>query len=287
MLDVVARVEGELEADTDTPGTVASSPGGSAANFAAWTARLGSVCRFACRVGDDLVGRVLVDDLRREGVEVHAAYDPVWPTAVLVLLAQGRQRHMLTPDGASHRFEPEDLPLDRLRSAGWLHLTAYSFFWPGPRRAAETALALAIAERVPVSLDLSSAGFIRRQGLALPQEIGVVIANRDEALVLTGCDEVEDAARWLAERAQVAAVKLGAQGALICERGMVTQVAPAAPDGPVVDSTGAGDAWGAAFIHNLRRGLSLEAAARRANLLGARVVARLGARPGLDLTEVR
>lgn len=128
VLDVIAQSESHLEHDTDTPGEVRSAPGGSDANFATWYARLGGSCRFAGRVGDDLLGRALRDHLQAEGVEPFITLDPQHPTAVLVLFTQGSQRHMMVPSGASHFLEPVDLPESAIRSAGWLHITGYSFF---------------------------------------------------------------------------------------------------------------------------------------------------------------
>ncbi|MEW8978802.1 MAG: sugar kinase [Symbiobacterium sp.] len=281
VLDVVATATGRLEPDTDTPGEVRATPGGSAANFAVWTRRLGDPACFVTRVGDDLLGRALVADLREEGVEVHAAVDPTYPTAVLVLFSDGVQRHMLVPRGASHFLEPEDLPEERLCTAGWLHLTGYAYFWEATRRTLERAVAVAREAGVPISFDPSSAGFIRRHGLELPPGIRVLMPNRDEARALTGCADVEEAARRLARRADLVAVKLGPEGALLAEGDRLIHVPPVRPSGPAVDGTGSGDAWGAALIHGLRRGLDPYRAALRANRLGAEVVTRVGARPTL------
>jgi len=283
VMDVLARVDEPMAEDTDTPGEVRSEPGGSAANFAVWTARLGAPVRFAGRVGSDLMGQALVDDLRREGVEPFIARDPEHPTAVLVLFTGGAQRHMMVPRGANHYFAASDLPEAALRSSGWLHITGYSYFWEAPAAAAERAAAVARAEGIPISLDPSSAGFIRRRGLKLPQGLQVLMPNREEALVLTGCDTPEEAARRLGEAVPIVAVKMGADGALLCCDGELTPVPPERRISQPVDTTGAGDAWGACFIHALRRGHSPEEAARRANLLAAEVVCHMGARPSFPL----
>lgn len=279
VLDVVARVSEQLAYDTDTPGDVVSGPGGSAANFAVWTARLGGSARFAGRVGDDLIGRALAADIRSEGVEPYIALDAERPTAVLVLFAQGTQRHMMVPRGANHYLDAGDIPEGALRSSGWLHITGYSFFWEATTRAAERAISVARAAGIPMSFDPSSAGFIRRHGLAVPDGMQALLSNHEEAMALTGADAPETAARRLGERAPLVAVKLGPGGALLCEGGHLTHLPAAELDGPVVDATGAGDAWDAAFIALLRRGRAPSDAAAAANRLAARVVTRMGARP--------
>lgn len=284
VLDVVARVEGKLEPDTDTAGEVRTAPGGSAANFAAWTARLGDAVRFACRVGDDMLGRALVEDLRLEGVEPYPVYDRDRPTATLLLFAEGSQRHMLVPSGANHFLDADDIPAEAVQSAGWLHVTGYSFFWEATARGAERALSLARAQGLPISFDPSSAGFIRRHGLAVPAGTQLLIPNLEEAQVLAGCEAPEEAARRLGEQVPLVAMKLGPEGALLCERGVVTRVPLTEPlDGPVLDTTGAGDAWGATFVSALRRGRGAVAAAQAANRLAGRVVTRLGARPIMNI----
>jgi len=283
VLDVVATADGPLDRDTDTPGQVRSAPGGSAANFAVWTRRLGDPVQFVARLGDDMLGRALQEDMRREGVTTLVNFDPNHPTAVLVLLAEGTQRHMMVPLGANHFLDEADIPDEAVRSAGWLHLTGYSFFWEGPRRAVQKAIRLARAAGLPISLDPSSAGFIRRHGLVLPDSIDLLIPNQEEAATLTGLNDPSAAARRLGEQIPLVAVKLGPEGALLCEHGRLVHVPPAPPEGPVVDSTGAGDAWGAAFLHGLRHGQTPEEAAVRANRIGARLVTRVGARPIIDL----
>ncbi|HEY8346172.1 MAG TPA: sugar kinase [Symbiobacteriaceae bacterium] len=283
VMDVVARVNEPLAPDSDTPGEIQPQPGGSAANFAVWTARLGSPVRFAGRVGDDVMGQALIDDLRREGVEPYVTRDPEHPTAVLVLFTGGAQRHMMIPQGANHHFSVRDLPEAALRGSGWLHVTGYSYFWEAPAQAAERAVEVARQEGIPISLDPSSASYIRRRGLTLPEGLQVLMPNRDEALALTGCDTVEEAARELGRKVPLVAVKLGAEGALLCHHGEVVTVPPVRRIDNPVDTTGAGDAWGAAFVHALRRGHKPEEAARRANLLAAEVITRLGARPSFPL----
>ncbi|HLO02573.1 MAG TPA: carbohydrate kinase family protein, partial [Symbiobacteriaceae bacterium] len=123
VFDVVVRVEGALEPDTDVPGEVRPGPGGSAANLAVWSARLarsagsgGAVrlarpaVRFVARVGDDMLGHALAADLQAEGVEPLLAFDPVYPTPVLVLMAEGTQRHMVVPEGAQFQLDAADIP---------------------------------------------------------------------------------------------------------------------------------------------------------------------------------
>ncbi|KHQ50129.1 MULTISPECIES: sugar kinase [Mameliella] len=74
------------------------------------------------------------------------------------------------------------------------------------------------------------------------------------------------------------AMKMGADGVLIQKDG-VTHHIPVDPVAELVDSTGAGDAWNAAFLSGLHIGEDPELAARRANAYAAIVLTYPGAIP--------
>lgn len=274
VLDVSA--EGSRVPDTDSLGRVASHPGGSGANFAVWAARLGRPVRFAGRVGDDLIGRALVADLLGEGVEAHVALDPGRPTTCILVWTSGSQRDMIVGEGATH-FQ-ESLPPGFLDGCSWLHLTGYSFFWPGPEQVARKALALSRERGIPVSLDPSSAGLMQQQKLDVQADL--FLPNYEEGALLTGITDPLAVAKSLARDFPLVGLKLGPQGAVVASWRGAHYIAPA-DHGPATDPTGAGDAWDAALVTHLadRELESLVAAAIQANDLAARVVTHPGARP--------
>jgi sugar/nucleoside kinase (ribokinase family) len=71
--------------------------------------------------------------------------------------------------------------------------------------------------------------------------------NRREALALTGEASAEDAARRLAELAEVVIVTLAAEGAIACSGGEIAAAAAKPVERPV-DTTGAGDLLVAAYV---------------------------------------
>jgi sugar/nucleoside kinase (ribokinase family) len=80
----------------------------------------------------------------------------------------------------------------------------------------------------------------------------------------------------------IVGLKLGAAGALLSPKaGEFLKIAPVPPPGPVIDTTGAGDAFYAGLIAGLARGMSLADAGRLAAAAGACCVTGLGASAGL------
>jgi sugar/nucleoside kinase (ribokinase family) len=282
MLDVLARMPGPLAVGSDTPATITFGHGGSAANTAAWLASLAVPVRFMGKVGDDIFGREALNFLTARGVSVSAVIDPVTATGTcIVLIGSDGERTMVPSAGANDTLSPRELPPELVTDADHLHLSAYSLLRSGSRDAALAALGRAVANRASVSVDASSADPIRRVGVErflawLPSD-SMLMANLDEAQVLTGEADPRGAAAILATRFSSAVVKCGAQGAVVATPERVYHVGTSAV--AVADSTGAGDAFAAGMLAAQRNGAELLDAVAAGNALGGRAVRQLGARP--------
>jgi sugar/nucleoside kinase (ribokinase family) len=155
---------------------------------------------------------------------------------------------MLADRGANLALRPDDVPTPP--SGGHLHLSGYTLLDDGPRPAGLAALAAARAAGCTVSVDPASTGPLAAAGVArwLADTDGatLLLPNAAEARLLTGCGDPAEAARALAERHPAVAVSLGAEGALWAS-GTTVLHRPAVP-APVVDTTGAGDAFTAGLL---------------------------------------
>ena len=154
----------------------------------------------------------------------------------------------------------------------------------GSRAAALAALVAARDAGMPASVDPSSVAPLAAVGgpafLGMVRAAGSIIATRGEAEVLTGTRDPEAAASVLVDGRDEVVMKLGEEGALWRGAdGESVRVPSAPPPGPVVDSTGAGDAFAAAWLARRREGDEPEAALAAACAVAARVVTRPGARP--------
>ena len=146
----------------DAPQRGASiQPGGSVGNTAAGMARLGTPVLFAGTAGDDSLGRMLRDDLAREGVDVSLLrLDPQIATIMILVVVEadgGRVPFALPPSGASHlQLVPEQLPGDLPRRISWAHTTGMNLTEEPAAAATLDFLAACKAAGVPVSLDINS-----------------------------------------------------------------------------------------------------------------------------------
>ena len=192
--------------------------GGSGAILAAGAARLGLRVAMAGCVGDDALGRAMLEALA--GVDVSAVRVVSEPTGVSVGLARPGDRAVLTALGALAQFRAEDVPDALLASARWVHV-ASPFLQP----ALDVA---AIAERAAGTTSLDP-GWDPHERWELAWEgFDVLLPNAQEAQRLSGEDDVEAAARRLAASGPTVVVKLGAEGALAADGDDVVRVCGAA-----------------------------------------------------------
>ncbi|MFD6228563.1 carbohydrate kinase family protein [Streptomyces sp. NPDC060232] len=286
--DVVAVHTEPLAPATDTAARIRTLPGGAGANAACWAARTGSAeVRLLARVGSESARwheRALVD----AGVRPRLVVDPQEPTGtVVVLVGKDAERTFLTDSGASLRLCPADWAPSLLDGAAHLHLSGYLFFADSSRELATVALRAARMRGVPVSVDPASAGFLAALG---PQRFldavagaGVLLPNEDEARLLAGLPEgagPAGTATALSRRVPLVVVTRGPAGALVAERGRITaEVAATQPAEPVVDSTGAGDAFTGAFLASRLEGADPTESARAGCRAAAAAITHPGARP--------
>lgn len=285
--DVLAKPDTMLLPGGDTTGLLALSGGGSAANLAVWACRTGFPTTFIGKIGRDRFGEFARADLKAEGIRAKVILTDEHPTGVILALIDRRgQRAMLTGQGADWDLLPEDLPTAELRRARHLHLTAWSLFRDPPRAAALHAAQLAKASGATLSLDPGSFQMIQQMGRGNFLDIvdnvpfDVLFPNDDEARAMSGHRDKDRAMTWLRDRYPKALVvlKMDEDGVLI-EGPTQARVHVPATDDRLIDATGAGDAFGGAFLSGWLTHGDAVRAARLAVQVGGWVVSHLGARP--------
>jgi sugar/nucleoside kinase (ribokinase family) len=224
--------------------------GSSSAIFACGAARLGLRTAFVGVVGDDPMGRFMLDAMRARGVDVAGCrVDREVPTGASVILTSGSDRAILTAPGTMPILRDEDVPEALFASARHVHVgSVYQLDALRPRLAAR----LGAARRAGLTTSADCNWDPRETwdgGLwEILRETDVFLPNAAEAMRITGTHDVEAAARALvAAGPRVVTVKCGMDGAIAVERdGTLTTVPSLAVD--AVDTTGAGDSFDAGFV---------------------------------------
>jgi ribokinase len=284
MVDVVARLFGPLVEGSDSPGVIAYVGGGSAANTAAWLARVGETTTFVGAVGDDVAGQSQLESLHRLGVDVRFRVDRTRPTGTcLVLVTPTGERTMVPDPGANLSLMEHDVPTDEFRPGDHLHVSGYALLRDS-RDAALHALDTAVRTGLTVSVGAASAAPLEQLGatafLQMLPEQALLFANEKEASVLAGvAGHAADLARRLASDGRQAVVTAGS-GDAAWSNGEANAVMATDPlVRPELDTTCAGDAFAAGFLAARAREATPEVCLRDGHALAAAACRTTGGRP--------
>jgi len=262
--------------------------GGVGANCALGLARWGVSTRLVGCVGQDLFGDYVLQALKDGGVDLR------WVQRTTAALT-GMLYINVTPDGERTFFGSRGANGLFRQLPGWAalngrvsaaHLAGHSFLNRASERAAKQLIKAVHGCGGWVSLDIGMqpSKVIPRKILQMSRRVDILLLSSDEAVALTGVgDPYEGFARLQEAGAHEVVLKLGRRGCLICENDTPTLVPSFAVR--TVDSTGAGDAFVAAFLHARLRGWSTAEGALAANAAGALAATVVGA--GDNLPSVR
>ncbi|HSI98039.1 MAG TPA: PfkB family carbohydrate kinase [Gaiellaceae bacterium] len=236
-LDVVVRLAAPIAVGGDTDAEIRLSPGGQAANVAAWAATLGAHVRFLGKRGADAAGDLAQAGLEERGVEIHGPAEGR-NGIVCSLVSPDGERSMAADRGAAVDLHAGEIDPRWLTGCEHLFVSGYALVREPVRSAALHAVELARAEHALVSVDLASWSTIRDVGAAAFRAVveqlapDVVFANEDEERIVGG---PLPRTTWILKRGARGCSFAGDErAALVVER--------------TVDSTGAGDALAAGWI---------------------------------------
>jgi sugar/nucleoside kinase (ribokinase family) len=250
--------------------------GGSGGITAHNLARLGARTGFIGVVGKDAFGQFIEARMTRAGVDLaclrREASDK---TGISLWLSEKLQRAAITYSGTLAMLRAKDIPDDYLKNARHLHIGHYFLLTHLHKDAArlfKKAKALGLTTSVDCNYDPAETW---DSGLFdVLRYTDIFFPNENEARLLTKKRTPEAAARELNQLAATVVVKLGAKGALVCNRETTFRVP--AKKTRVVDATGAGDSFNAGFLARFLRGASLRESAMGGIEAGARCVAQVG-----------
>jgi sugar/nucleoside kinase (ribokinase family) len=264
-------------------GPATEMSGGSVANTIAGIANLGGRTAYIGRVADDQLGRIFIHDMQALGVDVRLA--PAHggaPTArSYILITADGERTMQTYLGACAELGTADITEQTFGKPEVALLEGYVWDLAQGPAAAVKALGLAQRTKTVTAMSLSDAECVKRHRQAFADVVGhevkMIFANETEIFSLFEVDDFDEA---LARAAQIDAlfvITRSERGSVVVD-GEQKIVQRAYPVKKVVDATGAGDAYTAAFLYGWTNGKSLAECADLASRAATAVIQQVGAR---------
>jgi sugar/nucleoside kinase (ribokinase family) len=248
--------------------------GGSAANTISGASKLGVESGFIGKIHHDDVGLNYKSDLKDYGVQSYLLEGSQASGQSLVFVSPDGERTFATFLGAAASLLPEDINPDFFNNSNLFYIEGYLV---QNHDLILRAVQLAKKAGLKVALDLASYNVVEGNldflNKIIDSYVDIVFANEEEAKALTGL-QPEEALESIADRVEIAVVKVGERGAL-ARCGTERVVVPAI-EANCIDTTGAGDLFAAGFIYGMSTGRSLEDCTRFGTITAGKVIEAMG-----------
>ncbi len=287
LVEIVATTKGDGFREPQP--LVGPFPSGAPAIFIDQIGRLGTPAAIISRVGDDDFGRLNLDRLIADGVDVSGIevakgeatgsafvrYRPDGSRAFVYNIAHSATGKLtLTPDAEA-----------LMESCDHMHVMGTALSAPGLSQVAREAVARITARGGTLSFDpnlrpeiLDTPGLREALDEVLAQT-NLFLPSGEEIYLFTEADDEAAAVKELLDRGiGDIVIKRGNRGASHFNGAGRTDVAPLSTD--EVDPTGAGDCFGGAFVSFWLAGATPETALGFANAAGANAVTKVGPMEG-------
>jgi ribokinase len=283
--DITVDIFAQIEA-LPKPGDDCLSPGlelhcgGVAANAALALAKWGVPVRLLGCTGRDCFARIALDFLRRAGIDVSGVQqtERALTGLMFIVVSPGGQRTIFGSRGANAVLQATAADAGYLNEAGAAHLVGYNYLTASVAAAADRLVEGARRRGAQVSLDvgMEPSRKVWQKVLQVVRKVDILFVSQAEATALTGKNnEGRALAALRACGPREVVLKLGEEGCLLLEGAAVHKVPPFAVR--VADTTGAGDAFAAAFLRARLSGWPPTEAALVANAAGAAAASVIGA----------
>jgi 5-dehydro-2-deoxygluconokinase len=294
----------------------AKSVGGSPSNIAIGTSRLGLKTGLITRVGDEQMGRFVLEQMAREGVSTKGIVTDKQRLTALVLLSVENDKTFplifYRDNCADNAMSIEDVSEEFVLSAGALLVTGTHFAKANTDAAQRKAMAIAKAAGRKIIIDIDyrpnlwglaghGAGeerYIKSDKVtahlqSILADCDLIVGTEEEVHIAGGSEDTLEALRKIRSYSKgVIVLKRGPMGCVVypaaipssLEDGIIGQGFPI----EVYNVLGAGDAFMSGFLRGWLKGESFETCATWANACGAFAVSRLLCSPEyLTWTELQ
>ncbi len=256
---------------------VTYATGGNAMNAAVTFARQHLHTNFVGLLGDDPAAQIILRELDNESIDtsnvlVNKKYTTSYST---VLLAPNGERTILNYHGEPLSSAP-DVVDSRNIEGDWLYVSSV-----GSMKLLKKIMKIAHDKDVKVAFNPASFELSHIQECAdLLTHVSLLALNKEEAQMFVDGKTIQELARNLAESVEYVLVSDGPNGSVATD-GKTMVTAGMYDNVPVLDRTGAGDAFTSGFVSQIALGKSIEHAIVFASANSTSVVSKIGAKAGI------
>lgn len=258
------------------------STGGGATNGAVTFARQGFNSIYLGKIGKDVAGHAIIDNLKSEGVDTSLiGYSDSFASGYsCILLAPSGERTILSYRGASSHYTINEEDFKNI-NPDWIFLTSLE----GNFQVIETIFDYAIKNNIKISMNPGKKELQNKDKLKeLIPHLTILSMNKEEIQEIYQGDSLEDLVREASRDVHYVIVTDGPNGAVATDRWHLVR-AGMYEDVPVIDRTGAGDAFSSGFTAMIAAGETLEWAVTYASANSTSVVSSIGAKQGILHSE--
>ena len=257
--------------------------GGGAANTSVGLSRLGCNACFEGVIGSDQWGEKMIDNFRKENVNTDCAMivENEVSSFSIILSAGSGERVILYEPGTNEHLHDSNFDRDRICQMDWVYLNHIQ-----SQACVIQDDLIAIFENDCTRLTWNPGGCQIEAGCSggnnaeLLKHTDLLMLNEEESLKFTRKSAIADAIKTLIDAgAKNVCISRGSDGSLASD-GKMLYSCPVVT-ATVVDTTGAGDAFGTGATWGLISGMSLSDSLKAGTLNAASVVGSFGAQTGL------
>ena len=256
------------------------SIGGGGTNTATTFARQGHKAVFLGAIGRDPAGDEVMMMLDKEGIDSsRVAYSKTHNTGYsVILLAPNGERTILTYRGASTYYRPEYFDIRDIAGGDWLYVTSLG----GQMEILRKLFLQAKAKKMQIAFNPGKLELKQKKELELLLPlVDVLLTNREEMAQIVPGETSRELIKNAVKLVPIAVITDGAKGAMASDGQQLVVAGIYNNLRPVVDRTGAGDAFCSGFIVKLAEGKSLEEAVHFGSANASEVCQAIGTKTNI------
>ena len=255
--------------------------GGGGTNAAVTFARQGLKTACVGVIGNDLNGQELLNELAGEGIETKylQKHGDDYTAYSVILVDSSGERTILSYKGEGQHFDAGQVDFNDIKTK-WMFLDSLG----GHFDLLEKSVAWAVANGV--KLATNPGGKELDHGLEklkpLLKNFSIVIMNHEEAAKLTGIDYKNEAEIFKFMDEVIGGIFVmtkGPEGVVVSDGQNIYRAE--VPDSPIVERTGAGDAFSSGFISEMSKSGDIVKAIQFATANASSVVTQYGGKAGI------